>query len=161
MIPFKYPCFLLQPRKGEKASPTFCMFYAPVGEILRWSAIERIEARKGAVQRAMNPGRVRGVKRLFSEDKRNTIPTSVIVTLKVGAVGLRVVQTSGSDKIELHVLAFEIPDDVADKDKPGLVVDGQHRLLGMRDFSLIESRHLWAGGIASQTRGRYARCGDA
>ncbi|MGQ4808050.1 hypothetical protein NKDENANG_01417 [Candidatus Entotheonellaceae bacterium PAL068K] len=31
-------------------------------------------------------------------------------------------------------IEFDVPDDIEERDKPGLVIDGQHRLLGMKDW---------------------------
>lgn len=136
MPKFSYPCFRLDQREGSSA-PTFCLFYAPVGEILSWAAIERIESRKGAVQRAMNQAKVRGVKRFFAQDPRNTIPTAVVVTLRVGEDALREVKCKEGRKqvCAVNVLTFEVKAKVTDTEKPGLVVDGQHRLLGMKEHS--------------------------
>jgi DGQHR domain-containing protein len=59
----------------------------------------------------------------------------VVLTLRVADDALRKVFTPKPEKLEVGVLSFEMPDGATEKDKPGLVVDGQHRLLGMRDFS--------------------------
>jgi DGQHR domain-containing protein len=131
MSSYTYPCFVVNQRDPQAGAPTFCLLSAPVGTILEWAAIARIEEQKGYVQRAMNQAKIRGIKRFLTSDARNTVATAVVVTLKVGKEALRSVACEEGQ--QLHLLSFTVPEGTQDRDKPGLVVDGQHRLLGMRD----------------------------
>jgi len=129
---YEYSCFRAKQRGEEAGSPEFCLFFAPAGQVLKWAAIQRIADQVGAIQRATNKAKVRGISRYFEKDGRNTIPTAVVVTLDVQDGNFRRVQCEGA---QVHnVLAFEVADNITDAEKPGLVVDGQHRLLGMDDF---------------------------
>ncbi len=130
---FRYPCLVSQQRTGDNV-PTFCIFHAEVGQILKWAAIRRLQDEPGAPQRKESPAKVNAVKRFLSLDARNTIPTAVILTLNLPLNSVKRMDTGAvgwDPESSIGRLEFELPDDVTDADKPGLVVDGQHRLLGM------------------------------
>ena len=126
---FNYTCLVTSQREGEEV-PEFCMFFAPAGEILAWSAIERIQDKGAGFQRLAVPARIRGVKRFLKQDPRNTIPTAVILTLRLTDGALQPASDNGA-----RVLTMNVPNAVKDPQKPGLVIDGQHRLMGINDFS--------------------------
>jgi DGQHR domain-containing protein len=107
------------------------MFFAPASEILAWSAIDRIKDQGKGFQRITHPARVRGVKRFFDQDPGNTIPTAIILTIRLQAESLP--QTG--DVPGAHQLTIEVPDMLEEANKPGLVLDGQHRLKGAADFN--------------------------
>ncbi|MEQ1886564.1 MAG: DGQHR domain-containing protein [Bryobacteraceae bacterium] len=123
---FRYECLISRQRQTPNA-PEFLLFHAPAGEILQWAAIKRLEEVPGAPQRQTSPAKVRAIKRFLETDDRNTIPTSVILTLDL--VPGQLVREEDSSFAELN---FEWnPGD----DQPGLVIDGQHRLMGVESFS--------------------------
>lgn len=130
MPTYTYPCLTARQRQGIEA-PEFCTFFAPAGEVLAWAAVERIQDQGPGFQRLANPARVRGIKRFFEQDARNTIPTAVTVTLRVPVGALEAV----ADRHGLRTLTLAVPDAVSEADKPGLVIDGQHRLLGANAFA--------------------------
>jgi DGQHR domain-containing protein len=131
--PFRYPCLVSRQRPGDNV-PVFCIFHAEVGQVLQWSAIRRLQDVPGAPQRKESPAKVNAVRRFLTQDARNTIPTAVIITLNMPVTSIKRVDT-GADGWDpatgIGRLDFELPDNVDDAHKPGLVVDGQHRLLGM------------------------------
>lgn len=128
-MPFRYECLIARQRDANEA-PTFCLFHAPAGEILQWADIKRLEDEPGAPERRTSPAKIKAIKRFLDSDTRNTIPTSVIVTIDLPADRIQFVQPNGAGSFA--ILEFEVP---AAGPKPGLVIDGQHRLLGMRDFA--------------------------
>jgi DGQHR domain-containing protein len=123
---FKYEC-LVSKQRPTADSPTFLLFHAPAGEILQWAAIRRLEEEAGAPQRQTSPAKVRAIKRFLETDGRNTIPTSVIITLDLQAGQLGPCAEHSS----FAVLEFDW--NVGDP-MPGLVIDGQHRLFGVQAF---------------------------
>jgi len=131
---FSIPCLVLKQRETEP-SPTFLLFAAPASEVLEWAAIERrIDIPKGA-QRKFNKAKIAAIKRFFEGDIRNTIPTAVVVTLKADAGCVADIPGAPAGCDSMKVVCFEVPDNAANADKPGVVIDGQHRLLGMAQFS--------------------------
>ena len=76
-----YECLVYRQR-NSKETPEFCMFHAPVSEILSWCDIRRLEIGPDGAQRALNESRVRSVKR-YLEDDLTTVPTAVIVSLSL------------------------------------------------------------------------------
>ena len=127
MPPFRYECLPVVQQESAGA-PSFCIFHAPVADVLAWSDIRRLEDEPGAPQRRMSPAKVKAIRRFLEQDKRNTIPTSVILTLDLPAGS--VVKVDGYESFS--VLTFEVQEG---QQKPGLVIDGQHRLLGMNEYS--------------------------
>ncbi len=123
----RYECLVTKQRQSNDA-PTFCLFHAPVGEILQWADIKRLEEEAGAPQRRTSPAKVKAVKRFLDTDARNTIPTSVIVTIDLPPDRLERITVQGFQSFA--ILQFDEP--VVGVAKPGLVIDGQHRLLGMQ-----------------------------
>jgi len=125
---FTYGC-LMTKQQAVADAPTFCLFHAPVGEILKWADIKRLEEEAGAPQRRTSLAKVKAIKRFLDTDHRNTIPTSVIVTIDGPPDRVRPVQGNGE-----HSFAFLDIEVLPDAPKPGLVIDGQHRLLGMNEY---------------------------
>ena len=56
---YKYTCLVTSQRDGEV--PEFCLFFAPVGQVLAWAAIERIKEEGAGFQRMAVASRVRGI----------------------------------------------------------------------------------------------------
>ncbi len=127
MPSFRYECLPVVQQESAGA-PSFCIFHAPVADVLAWSDIRRLEDEPGAPQRRMSPAKVKAIRRFLEQDKRNTIPTSVILTLDLPAGSVEKVDGYES----FSVLTFEVQEG---QQKPGLVIDGQHRLLGMKEYS--------------------------
>lgn len=124
---FRYECLPVIQQQSENA-PSFCIFHAPVADVLAWSDIRRLEEEPGAPQRRMSPAKVKAIRRFLEQDSRNTIPTSVILTLDLPEGSVEAVEGYES----FAILTFEL---LEGQQKPGLIIDGQHRLLGMNDFS--------------------------
>lgn len=122
---FKYRCFKFKQRHTV-GSPPFCVFFAPAGEVLAWSDIERLGPGVKGVQRRENVAKRNQIKRFLSEDKRNTIPTAVTLAFDTNSVAF---SDMNSDQVRASIVIK-----VRSKRKPGLVIDGQHRLLGISDF---------------------------
>ena len=129
MPTYLYQCLVADQRTGPDV-PRFCTFFAPAGEVLEWSVVEPIQDQGPGFQRLVNPSRIRGVKRFFDQDQRNTIPTAIILTLRVPDDAF---QPTG-DQINKQV-TISIAENATDAQKPGLIIDGQHRLLGANAFS--------------------------
>ncbi|MBK9170704.1 MAG: DGQHR domain-containing protein, partial [Bryobacterales bacterium] len=127
MSHYRYECLLVRQR-DDAAAPTFVAFHAPASEVLAWSAIRRLEEEPGAPQRQTSPAKVKAIRRFLEGDARNTIPTSVIITLDLSREHLAVDDRYTS----VAVLEFDY---VEGEPKPGLVIDGQHRLLGVQSFA--------------------------
>jgi DGQHR domain-containing protein len=113
-----YPCTFFSQRANGKA-PSFCVFAASAGEVLEWSDIERLGPGVKGVQRRENVAKRKQITKFF-ENEANTIPTAVIIALDQSKVSA-----------DEHMLTIPLG---AGSKKAGLVIDGQHRLLGTSDF---------------------------
>jgi DGQHR domain-containing protein len=129
MASYQYPCLVYRQRHEVENTPAFCLFHAPVAEILEWAAIKRLEEEFDSPQRRTNPAKVTAIQRFLTKEPRNTIPTSVIITLDLPDNQIKHLNLNTQTSDDLGLLAFEINKSA---EKPGLVIDGQHRLLGMQ-----------------------------
>jgi DGQHR domain-containing protein len=127
MPKYDYECLVSRQRNTDGA-PTFLLFHAPVGEVLQWAAIRRLEDEPGAPQRQTSPAKVKAIRRFLDTDERNTIPTSIIVTLNLGNGEFTEPQAPSS----VGRIQFEWNEGTQ---LPGLVIDGQHRLYGIQAFN--------------------------
>jgi DGQHR domain-containing protein len=124
---FEYEC-LVSRQRNTTGAPIFLLFHAPAAEVLQWAAIRRLEDEPGAPQRHTSPAKVKAIRRFLETDDRNTIPTSVIVTLDIRN-GEFTEPVAGSS---VGRIQFEWNEG---EPQPGLVIDGQHRLYGINDFN--------------------------
>ncbi|MDA9393041.1 hypothetical protein WN73_21195 [Bradyrhizobium sp. CCBAU 45394] len=120
-------------QRGTKNSPKFIMFHAPAAEIIEWADVDRLKPdnRTGA-QRPLRDLKVKKVAKFLDADPRNTIPTAVVVALDADAVSF-----SGSadkkDRGQCGTLVISLKG----SDKPGLIIDGQHRAFGVAKHSAM------------------------
>ena len=134
---FDYWALLYNQRDNQNA-PRFCVFHAPAAEILEWAAINRLNRDDPlAIQRDPKKSRIAGIKRFFAMEARNTIPTAVVLTLD--ACQLLPVTSVTVDQQEvtiedLYKLRIVVSDSATEAEKPGLVIDGQHRLRGIAEY---------------------------
>lgn len=110
-------------RQRGKRSPQLVLFHAPVAEIAKWAEVKELGPRRSGHQRERRGAKVQAIGKFFAADERNTIPTALIVTFVSGRASFT--GTGGKEGHgELRI-------------KPGTaayVVDGQHRLHGIREF---------------------------
>ena len=143
---FRYAAFVYDQRETQNA-PRFCLFHAKVSEILQWAAIQRLSKNDPvAVQRDPKRARILGIKRFLDREPRNTIPTSVVLTLdSISIKPANVIIPDGTVETEkeavqdsgLMILQIDLPIGITDPDKPGLVIDGQHRLKGIEAYNSL------------------------
>ena len=141
----KQYCGFLVNQRGE-AAPKFCIFYAPVREILDWALIVPLGHKTlTGVQRKAVPSRIKGIKRYFETDQKNIIPTAVIIAFAPRSVLVRDIDTRAkmtntedanlcNALIQLE-LSWDADNVTGLRDsRPGYVVDGQHRLKGIQEY---------------------------
>jgi DGQHR domain-containing protein len=127
MPEFSYECLVSRQRATVNA-PHFLLLHAPAGEVLEWADVRRLEEVAGGPQRQTSPAKVKAIRRFLDTDDRNTIPSSVIVTLDIPAD--QITQPIAPSTVGRVRIAWN---DGAPK--PGLVIDGQHRLYGVQHFN--------------------------
>lgn len=119
-----YPCFVFNQRVAGP-SPKFCIFEAPVGEILIWSSVPRLSPDNlTGVQRERNGFRVKSITKFLRDEDRNTIPTALVIALAPNAYEIIEDAATGLTMIRL----------IAENKDNVFVVDGQHRLYGLNEF---------------------------
>lgn len=117
---FSYDC-LSHNQRANSDAPSFCLFHAPVGEVLEWADVHRLEDGPKGAQRGLSDSKVRSVSR-YLDDEINTIPTAIIVSMRASNCTIRKQIGSGTFKLRIKK---------ARKAFPGVVIDGQHRLIGV------------------------------
>src|SRR5579884_4031986 len=125
MPTFEYEC-LASRQRNAPGVPTFLLLHAPVGQVLQWAAIRRLEEERGP-QREKSSAKVKAIRRFLDIDQRNTIPTSVVLTLDLPAGAF----TQPVAPSSVGRLRFDWDQG---NPQPGLVIDGQHRLYGIDEF---------------------------
>lgn len=130
MATYTYPALVYSQR--DTAKTAFCMISAPVGQVLQWARVDRLEENnlKG-VQRRKNDSRTRSIKQFLAVDTANTIPTALTIALDFSAV--KGVDASIIGVATTKPTATEITIEAGDK-LPGLIIDGQHRIFGINEY---------------------------
>lgn len=119
-----YSCLIFKQRI-DADSPQFCIFEAPVGELLSLSTIPRLTPDKhDGIQREKNDFRVKGITRFLRDETKNTIPTAIVIALAPGSYDIL------TDANEAKSIALDPA-----KREEVFVIDGQHRLLGLNEFN--------------------------
>jgi DGQHR domain-containing protein len=132
---FEYQALAFSQRKSKDA-PSFILFHAPAVDILSWATIDRLEPdNKTGAQRPLRELKVGKVQRYFEGDKRNTIPTAVVVAIDEKAISF-----SGKHDANKNGEHGVVTITVKGTRKPGLIIDGQHRVFGAKKY--LESMHL-------------------
>lgn len=118
---YTYSCIsVVQRHDGEV--PRQVLFSAPAQEILEWARVDRltIAPADSGNQRLLNKAKVRAIARFLKGDARNTIPNAVTIALADADI-------EGEE---------EGPGILTIRPSDGnVVIDGQHRLFGMSEFS--------------------------
>jgi DGQHR domain-containing protein len=127
-----YDCIKVQQRQDVEA-PECLLFSAPVQEIISWAAIDRFcDSSQTGPQRVEKPYKVKAVQSFFLADKRNTIPTAIVIGLRPGKF-LLTHQSAECQRV--HELKIEFQRSAKPQDLPGIIIDGQHRVLGLMKFN--------------------------
>lgn len=122
-----YPCIVFSQRESSQA-PKFCVFEAPVKDVIEWSTIPRLSPdNQDGIQRAKNDTKVRGITKFLIADERNTIPTAIVITLSSNAHSINAIKGCGETINNICINK--------DKKDEVFVVDGQHRLYGLYQFN--------------------------
>ena len=130
MAEFPYNAILFHQRPS--GATAFCMISAPVGQILQWARVDRLEPNNLAgVQRRKNESKTRSIKQFLAADLANTIPTALTIALPFSAVeGLDegAARAGGVLATSMRVVTTD------GAELPGLIIDGQHRIFGMNEY---------------------------
>lgn len=127
-----YDGMLVCQRSAETALPLF-VFAATAKEVLQWARILRTVDARGAAQRRENLAHIRSIQSYIGASPDNVIPTAVTVALDAGRFNLKP-SPGGLTKPCVRMDAqLEVSAPAGDKEdeKPGFVIDGQHRLIAL------------------------------
>lgn len=146
-LTFRYEGLITKQRNSSTA-PLLFLFQAQASEVMKWAFVDRLSpSNDSGSQRNANPRRVNEIRRFLDGDERNVIPTAVVLAFRPGASVQTILETSAEALLTLKTLspgqsiraAMIISSSATsqesgpggDDSKPAVVIDGQHRLLGM------------------------------
>ena len=112
-----------------KGRPAFVLFHAPASEIIAWADVDRLTPDNvTGAQRPLRELKVNKIGRFLKADKANTIPTSVVIAIDPAAASFSGKKGANGDG-EHGSISFTVKNS-----KPGLIIDGQHRVFGANKF---------------------------
>jgi DGQHR domain-containing protein len=120
---FTYEALSYAQRSNENA-PRFVLFHAPAQEIASWADVDRLaHDNKTGAQRPLQELKAAKVAK-FLRRPENTIPTAVVIALDTKSVDFKASPQSQSSGLLTIKLTM------ANEKRPGLIIDGQHRVYG-------------------------------
>src|SRR5262245_14368331 len=130
MLQFTIPCLMINQRNNQ-AAPPYAIFAAPAGEIVQWAGITRRPENVQGTQRALNRAKLNGLSKFLDKNHRNTGAQATTITLRFEPGQLQTIDVNR----KFYVITLNVPDNATDDQKPGMIIDGQHRLFGINSFN--------------------------
>lgn len=128
---------LMNQRDDHSAVKLFS-FSALAKDIMDWSKIIRTEESREGTQRSLVDSRWKAVKRFFKDNAKNVIPSSVLLSFEPGTITVEEMPLGNVDynntcdgKVKIALIKFSYTKD----QKPAYIVDGQHRLRGITEYT--------------------------
>lgn len=119
-------------QRNAKDAPEFIIFHSPASELIEWADVDRLKPENPTgAQRPLRDLKVKKVAKFLDADPRNTIPTAVVVALDGKSVSFDAKKDGDDNQGQHGKLVITLTGD----DKPGLIIDGQHRAFGVAKHS--------------------------
>jgi DGQHR domain-containing protein len=130
------PCLVFQQRL-EQGSQRFAIFAATPFELLTWATIQRRSEHENGQQRRLSQAKIKAISKFLGQDPRNIIAPAITVAFRPGKVSLTGAGDEGHGGApQFTTMQVEVPAAGTDAgDFPAVVIDGQHRLLGLQEFN--------------------------
>ncbi|MDF7798519.1 DGQHR domain-containing protein [Pontiellaceae bacterium B1224] len=117
--------------------PYFFTFYASVSEITQWAGVKRTEEQEHGAQRVTKPARLASITRFLEARGDNTLPGSIIIGFKRDSISFSPdtnfdISNRCQNEAQLGSLDITFDPTAPTHEKPGLIVDGQHRVFGSK-----------------------------
>jgi DGQHR domain-containing protein len=130
MPTFTIPCITVDQRQNGDG-PQFAIFAAPAGQIMQWAGIRRRNETAQGTQRALNKSKLSALRNFLAKDARNTVAPAITITLRLAPEQVK----SVDDANHFSIITLDIPEGDGEIEKPGLIIDGQHRLFGIAEYN--------------------------
>lgn len=134
-------------QRTNHSTTRFFVFYARAKDIKEWAGIRRVENRPDGTQRVLRTPRAKAITRFLTANSINTIPNNILLAFEPGVAVFSSlhkemnqcfsdtkIDNDCSNQLEWGTLCFSFAANAQEHEKPGLIVDGQHRLYGISDF---------------------------
>lgn len=126
---------LSYPQRAGPGVPRFVIFHAPTEDIMQWADVDRLAVdNPTGAQRPLQKLKIGKVARFMKADPKNTIPTAVVIALDESAAEF---VPAGPAPRSCGTLKIS---PAKGGGRPGLIIDGQHRVYGVAGHS--PSTHL-------------------
>lgn len=121
---------LLVSQHGKKrGAPRFFVFVDSAASILAWAEIRRTAEVPGGAQRLFSQTHANSVA-AFLEHPKNIVPTAVTLAVKPGTYSLTSLELPPNGTLPTNVSLARLK---LKKRSKGTIIDGQHRLFGLKD----------------------------
>ena len=141
MITLNYKGTRIRQRHSTKC-PYLFTFYANVKEITKWAGIKRTQEQEHGAQRITKPARITAINRFLDVDPINTLPGSIIIGFQDKSIlfspdpNKRMdISNRCNNDVQFGTIEISFDQNVHSHLKPGLIVDGQHRVFGSQKYS--------------------------
>jgi DGQHR domain-containing protein len=132
-------------QRQDASAPAFFVFYGLASEVTKWAGLKRIAEVPAGTQRLLRKARQNAIRRFFAASPVNTIPNNLLIAFNptIATFAAAPCQQNGAaidvsnrlgERMQLGSIEFDYEETTPEHQRPALVVDGQHRLYGAKDF---------------------------
>ena len=127
---------LLVSQRESESAPSLFVFAARASKIRLWAGIQRTFEKPKAAQRMLSRTHVKAIKNYVNASADNVVPTAVTIALPSNAY--EIVEDTAlpgdSGFARLARLRIQAPAATGEEEKPGIIIDGQHRLFALAEL---------------------------
>jgi DGQHR domain-containing protein len=126
----------LRKTEGSLECVVFC---CSASDISKWAGTKRIKDTDDGTQRVLREPRVKAIKRFLNANQLNAIPSSILISFEPKKTKFSPLKDSeqkalcvfDTPRVLYGHLSFSFDENAKECDRVALIVDGQHRLMGM------------------------------
>lgn len=133
-------------QRGRGKSVEFVVFIANTKDVMQWAGMKRVGEHEKGTQGIITPARVRAIKRFLHTNTQNTIPAGIVIAFGENTAQFNSLQVAMNaylptidianqvtDRIDWGTLSFQFDEHAESHERPALIIDGKHRILGMSE----------------------------
>ena len=126
--------FVYRTRDNEQGYQV-ALFHASAENVLKWCRIDHLDSRLDVHDDDVKETRIQAIEQFLETSDFNFVAPSVVISLDPNTVTIRDEDTKTSSPSSLRRIIIEVPEDGSVPRKPGHIIDGRYRLLGIRRFN--------------------------
>ena len=126
-------------QRSDTSCPYFFTFYASVSEIVQWAGVRRTQDHEHGTQRVTKPARLAAITQFLRIRQDNTLPGCIIIGFREDSVSFTPnteidISNRCANEAQIGLLKINYDLTAQPYEKPGLIVDGQHRVFGCEKY---------------------------